>query len=224
MPGAVLSINEMVRKNWHAQLLKAQDGHTSLFGKVLQRPAALLRRRHCQQREWIDRAGKTVHPVVQMRRCGSRIASVADIAEYAARLNALAGGQWRKMIQMGVVMPLAAGTKNPQDVAAKPVMPAPQHDPLSGCMHWRSPFGKDIDSFMATAARSGRMPSITQGGRFQGTDRLFQRDWNRHRRQLRCIQHALQERQRNTEQRAPQHGEKENANDLEHRLLADGET
>lgn len=102
----------------------------------------------------------TIYSIVQMRRRGSRIACVPDIAEHGARLNAFPDGQMGKAFQMGVVMPLATRAKNPQYVAAKLVMAATHHNPFCRGIHRRPPVGKDIDTFMPAASRPWRMPRI----------------------------------------------------------------
>ena len=133
--------------------------YSSALTAVAGRRHTVLRTR--EQWERVDRAAMTVYPVVQMRRRGSRISCVPDIAEHGARVNAFPGRQMGKALQMSVVMPLAARSKNPQYVAAKLVLAETHHNSLRRGIDRRAPVGKDIDTFMPTASWPWCMPRIT---------------------------------------------------------------
>lgn len=57
---------------------------------------------------------------------GKRVyrAGIADITEHRAGLNTLTNGDMGESVQMGIVMPLAAGSEHPNHIAAQSVVAA----------------------------------------------------------------------------------------------------
>ncbi|MNI55436.1 hypothetical protein D3C73_1103880 [compost metagenome] len=97
---------------------------------------------------------------MQMRRRSLGVAGIADVTQHIAWRHQLPAFNVSVAVQMRVVVPLAAGAQHPYHLAAKVVRAHLHHHAFGGGQHGRATGCKDVDAFVAPAARPRGAPGV----------------------------------------------------------------
>ena len=99
---------------------------------------------------------------MQMRRRAAGVAGVTDIAHNVARHDEISGLQITESLQVRIVMPLAAGTKDPNHIAAETVLTDSQDETTSRGRDRCSLRREDIDPLMPAPTIPSGSPRVAK--------------------------------------------------------------
>ena len=97
-----------------------------------------------------------------MIRRAARIAGISYIPKNGSRLHDASGFYVTKPVQMSIVMPLPARTKDANDVAAQVVFANFEDYAVRGAEHGTTQRGKDVDSLVTPVSAAWSAPGIFQ--------------------------------------------------------------
>src|SRR6185503_18161618 len=103
-----------------------------------------------------------IYAVVKVVRRADRVTRVSDIPKNSSLLHESSRLNIGESVQVSVVVPLPAGTKDANNVTAETVF-ANLEDHTVGCaQHWATKRREDVDAFVTSIVAPGSAPRVFQ--------------------------------------------------------------